>query len=137
MPPDGQSGTARAPLVDLDDEHREIIQLVHDFDDLLNNGGSADQVVDLFAVLLANMKSHFADEERLMAETGYAGYSAHKASHDRLLDDLDGTMVDCEHGAYADRHKALSRHITDWLSEHMERMDAPLIEAEHRRQGHG
>ena len=103
---------------------------------MLSSGGAADQVVDLFAVLLANIRSHFADEDRLMGETGYAGYSSHKAAHDRLLDELNGTMIDCEHGAYADRYKALSRRITDWLTDHMDRMDAPLIEAEHRRQGH-
>lgn len=135
MSPDGQSGPARPPLVALDDEHREIVRLVREFDDLLGRGGSADQIVDLFAVLLANIRSHFADEERLMDDTGYAGYPSHKAAHDSLLDELNGAMIDCEHGAYADRYRALSRRITDWLTEHMDRMDAPLIEAEHRRRG--
>ena len=123
---------SQSKLESIDEEHREIIDLMHEFDGLLSKGGSKEQVVDLFAVVLSNIKSHFEDEERLMLKSDYAGYQSHKAEHDRLLDELNETMKNCEHGAYADRHMTLARRITDWFTTHLDKMDAPMIEHEHR-----
>ena len=67
-----------------------------------------------------------------MLESRYEGYQSHKAEHDSLLDELRETMKDCEKGAYADRHMTLARRITDWFTAHLERMDAPMIEAGHK-----
>lgn len=125
--------TTRPDLESIDIEHREIIQLINDFDALLRQGGTAEQVVDLFAVVLSNIKSHFEEEEKIMLKDGYDGHEVHKAEHDRLLDELRETMKDCEHGDYADRHLTLARRITDWFESHLEKMDAPMIEFEHRQ----
>lgn len=131
-----QSAATGTELECLDDEHQEIIRLVHDFDGLLSAGGTTEQVIDLFAVVLANIKHHFDDEERLMRKWGYDDYAAHKAAHDRLLEELKEVMTDCEKGAYAERHGALARRISEWFSAHLERMDAALIEAGHGHKGH-
>ena len=117
----------------IDEEHREIIQLIQEFDELLGAGGTAEQVIDLFAVVLSNIKSHFEEEEQIMLKSNFAGYQPHKTEHDRLLDELNGIMKDCEQGAYADRHLTLARRITDWFTTHLEQMDAPMIEFEHQQ----
>ena len=116
----------------IDDEHHEIIMLVNGFDELLRRGGTAEQIVDLFAVVLWNIRSHFETEERLMLKHTYTGYQSHKAEHDRLLDELSGIMSDCENGAYADGHSSLAKRITDWFNAHLAVMDAPMIEFEHQ-----
>lgn len=116
---------------DIDDEHREILQLIADFDALLRRGGTKDQIVDLFAVVLFNIRSHFETEEHLMLEHAYADYDAHKAEHDDLLRELNEIMTDCEFGAYADRHLALAQRVSDWFSAHTEKTDAPMIAFEH------
>lgn len=116
----------------IDDEHREIIMLVNGFDELLRQGGSAERIIDLFAVVLWNIRTHFEAEERLMREHAYADYQVHKAEHDRLLDELNGIMSDCERGAYNDRYLSLAGRISDWLNAHLEKMDAPLVDFEHQ-----
>ncbi|MDA1324516.1 MAG: hemerythrin family protein [Proteobacteria bacterium] len=123
-------------LESIDEEHRDIIQLVHEFDALLCEGGTADQIIDLFAVVLSNIKLHFEDEERLMLRSNFADFQSHKTEHDCLLDELNGIMKDCERGAYADRHQMLAKRITDWFKTHLKKMDAPMIEFEHRQQNH-
>ena len=44
-------------------------------------------------------------------------------------------MTDCEKGAYAERHGPLARRISEWFTDHLERMDTPLIETEHSKEG--
>lgn len=116
----------------IDDEHQEIIMLINGFDELLREGGTAEQIIDLFAVVLWNIRSHFETEERLMLKHTYANYQSHKAEHDRLLEELTGVMTDCENGTYTDRTQSLAKRITDWLNAHLAKMDAPMIEFEHK-----
>lgn len=127
--------TSRSRFESIDDEHREIILLIHEFDELLCRGGTKEQIIDLFAVVHSNIKSHFNAEEQLMRKHTYADYQAHKADHDRLLDQLDEIMTDYERGAHADRHLSLAKRITDWFAVHFAKMDAAMIDFEHR--GHG
>ena len=119
----------------VDDEHQEIIKLVKGFDELLRQGGTAEQIIDLFAVVLWNIRSPFESEEQLMLQNSYAGYQPHKTEHDRLLDELSGIMADYENGAYADRHLSLAERFTDWFEAHLAEMDAPMIAFEHQKQG--
>lgn len=119
----------------IDDEHEEIIMLINGFDELLRQGGTAEQIIDLFAVVLWNIRSHFESEEQFMLKHSYADYQSHKTEHDRLLDELGGIMKDCENGAYADRHLSLAERFTDWFNAHLAEMDAPMIAFEHQKQG--
>lgn len=116
-------------LGSIDDEHREIIDLIHQFDTLLRQGSSVEQVVDLFAVVLSNTRSHFREEEQYMLEVGHDGYRAHKEAHDRLLDELEDTMKDCEDGAYSHRYLKLAQRVSDWFVVHMQKMDEPMLNA--------
>jgi hemerythrin len=127
--------SAKAGLEAIDHEHREIIALIEEFHDLLTEGGSQNQIVDLFGVVLAHVRSHFKSEERFMCEVGYGGYAAHKADHDRLLEELGEVMIDCEHGAHAGRHLTLAERVTDWFANHFETMDAKIDGAQHTLQG--
>jgi len=124
---------SRIKVKSIDDEHHEIIALVSGFDELLRQDGTAEQVIDLFAVVLWNIRSHFETEEQLMLEHTYVNYQAHKAEHDRLLEELSGIMTDCENGAYAHRHLSLAERITAWFNTHLAAMDAPMIEFEHQK----
>ena len=119
----------------IDQEHREILRLIAEFDQLLRKGGTKDRIIDLFAVVLWNIKSHFKTEEQLMLAHASPNYDVHKAEHDRLLNELGAIMEDGAFGAQADRHLTLAKRISDWFSTHLEKVDAPLIAFEHRQHG--
>ena len=131
------TGMSASASESIDEEHREIISLIHQFDELLSEGGTKEQVVDLFAVALSNIKSHFEFEERWMREISYVNYQAHKIEHDYLIDELCEVMTNFERGAYSAQHSKLASRFIDWFAVHFEKMDAPMIEFAHQpRRGH-
>ena len=117
----------------IDEEHREIISLIREFDELLSQGGTKEQLVDLFAVAFSNIKSHFQAEEAWMREFSYARYQAHKTDHDNLIDELCVIMWDLERGAYSEQHSKLGQRVADWFDSHFEMMDAAMIKFAHQQ----
>ena len=80
--------------------------------------------------IYARISAHFALEERLMREHDYDEYDAHKADHERLLDDLLELIDDYEEDRVEDL-AAFGARLDGWFSEHFRTRDARL----HRRLG--
>lgn len=115
----------------IDSEHLELFDLVNEIIGSLLAGGSGQSVVDLLAVVRANVAAHFAHEEAFMDEVAFADRVAHKAAHDALLAEIEAIMKDTEAGAYDDRRAELAHRLSMWFSDHFNKMDAKLIEAAH------
>jgi hemerythrin len=68
-----------------DKEHQTLFDLLNRLHTAVATGNRAitgpalDSLIDFVA-------KHFASEERNMSKTGYAGYAAHKAEHDKLVE---------------------------------------------------
>ena len=112
----------------IDDEHLEIIRLVRDFDNLLRQGGTTEQTIDLFAVVITNIKEHFSFEEQYMREQNHGLYKEHRGDHIRLIEDLDAIMADLERGAHIGRHHRLAEWIAEWFDNHFSRFDALMLQ---------
>ena len=92
-------GDARQPLLAwkpdyalgipaVDHEHRELFDLVNDLHASLFESDSEATVMDFLGELFSKISSHFALEEKLMRDGRYADFPAHKADHERLLDEI-------------------------------------------------
>lgn len=113
----------------IDHEHQQIIRLLNQlFAALQENAGPAP-VLESLAQVLAGISAHFALEETIMRQRNYDHYGEHKASHERLLDEIRDIMDDFELGFFSGLNAQLRKRLEDWFVEHFKSMDARL----HRR----
>ena len=130
------SEDARAPLLawrseyslgipDVDHEHRELFDLINELHARLLEPGSETTVTDFLGELFSKISSHFALEEKLMRAGRYTELPAHKADHERLLDEIRDLMDDYEDGGYVDLER-FAGALERWFSVHFSTHDAAL-----------
>jgi len=109
----------------MDDEHREMIDLINATYEKLTSDAAADQVEEYLGEILSTISMHFALEERIMQNAGYGEFHAHKDDHevllDRLRDLMDGYYDDPASGA-----RRLEQSLSDWFADHFSTFDARL-----------
>jgi hemerythrin len=69
-------------MPEIDAEHRELFGLGSEMHRALVERAGAATVRKIFDALIAAADAHFAEEERVMRETGYPSYAWHKRRHD-------------------------------------------------------
>lgn len=117
----------RIGIADVDYEHESLIALINQLYEALGERRGREAVLDFLGEIHARIAAHFALEERIMREAGYDQYEAHKADHERLLDDIRDIMDDYEAGAEIDDVDAeLARRLEAWFGVHFRTHDARL-----------
>lgn len=112
----------------VDYEHKELIDLINRLYDELTANGTPLAASGFFGDLIKAITAHFALEERFMREHEYSQFAAHKADHERLLDDIACIMDDFERGTATGRGDLTAR-LDSWFSRHFETHDARLHKA--------
>jgi len=112
----------------VDHEHRELIQLINNVHAAIGSGADRDQLASGLGEIYAQIAAHFALEEKMMRDAGYAEFDPHKADHESLLDQLSDIIDAVEIGNRLDNHD-LSSRLNRWFTEHFSTHDAKL----HRR----
>jgi hemerythrin len=81
------------PLAAMNADHVEEFRLLAQVGDALEahrrGATGPETLLERLAILAVHTREHFLREEQVMRESGYAGYAAHKAEHDRLLAEMD------------------------------------------------
>jgi hemerythrin len=115
------------PQVELDfmnHDHAEFVELREALLTALARKAGTAEVDALLDRLLEHTRSHFAEENRLMQETGFPPYPMHKGEHDRVLDDMETHVARWKVGR---DKKALSDWLevglVDWFVSHVSTMD--------------
>ena len=112
-------------VASVDLEHRELIELINDLHTVMGKGASQEQVTTTLGEIYAQISAHFALEEKLMRDTGYESYPAHKNDHESLLDELRDIMDRVEDDGSFDEER-LSGELDAWFTEHFKSHDAKL-----------
>ena len=112
-------------IPDVDHEHQELFELINELHARLFEPGSETTVTDFLGELFSKISSHFALEEKLMRDGRYAEFPAHKADHERLLDEIRDLMDDYEDGGYVDLER-FAGDLERWFSVHFSTHDAAL-----------
>lgn len=74
----------------IDAQHQKLFAAINDLDRAIHSPRvDTDQVFQSLLFLIDYTRNHFADEERLMAECGYAHLEAHRAEHVQLTHKLN------------------------------------------------
>ena len=115
----------RCGVAAIDHEHRELIEAINDLLARMNDNGTDDEVAFFLGEIHSQIESHFALEEKMMRDTGYANYGPHKTDHDRLLDDIRDIMDDV-HAGEAGARDPLAARLHAWFSDHFRTMDKDL-----------
>lgn len=109
----------------IDDEHRELIELINNFYEKLRHEPDKEIVELRLGDIVTAISMHFALEERLMREHEYAEYAAHKEDHEELLDQIyelvDMFLSDPDTGG-----ELLEKRLSDWFAGHFGGFDARL-----------
>jgi len=109
----------------MDDEHREMIDLINATYEKLGSDADADQVEECLGEILSTISMHFALEERIMRSAAYGEYQAHKDDHEVLLDRLRDLMDDYYDDPAAGGNR-LEQSLSDWFAAHFSTFDARL-----------
>ena len=72
----------------IDQEHESLIDQINQVYEQLDPPVDGELIETMLADLQDEISTHFALEELLMQEAGFAEYEAHKQAHERLLDQI-------------------------------------------------
>lgn len=111
---------------EVDHEHRELVELINALYGEIGASASHDRIGAFLGEVFARISAHFALEEAVMRKHRYDDYAAHKADHEKLLDDLRDIMDAHDVGEYLDYATGLERAIGTWFVAHFKSRDARL-----------
>ncbi len=104
-----------------DDQHKVLFGMLNDLHDAVP-GGDRAVIGEKLDTLINYVVEHFAEEERLMTETGYPGYANHKAEHTKLLETCGGVAAKFKAGEL-DITQDTTAFVKDWLVSHIPNVD--------------
>lgn len=103
----------------IDDEHREIIEVI---DELVVSNNPAF----VAEVLMRYIDQHFADEERIMRNIGYVHYEYHRDLHVQFASRVMGMIRRVDEPGMVDE---IARFASAWISDHIASEDSLLAAA--------
>jgi len=109
----------------IDREHESLIEQINQLYEQLNSPVDTEIIESILADLQDDISTHFALEELLMQEAGFAEYEAHKQDHERLLDQIHDMMFHFTEDPDSGRDLLINR-LSDWFSHHFKGFDARL-----------
>jgi hemerythrin len=109
----------------IDQEHESLIAQINQIYEKLGLPLDMATIEAMLADLQDDISTHFALEELLMQEAGFAEYEAHKQDHERLLDQIHDLTFQFSEDAESGREMLIER-LSDWFSHHFRGFDARL-----------
>ncbi|MDH5455761.1 MAG: bacteriohemerythrin [Gammaproteobacteria bacterium] len=112
-------------VASVDEEHREMIDMINRVYAQLGGSPKSAEIEACLEDIFATISAHFALEERIMKDAGYAEYEAHKNDHEDLLDEIRDLMDEFDADAETGR-RALETRLSAWFTRHFSSYDARL-----------
>lgn len=112
-------------IEDIDDEHKDLIDVINRLHDLLLADDAKLTVPAFFDRLLNGVSTHFALEERIMGESNYPDLAAHREDHERLLGEIRD-LVEAFAQAEEIDSVDLAMRLEPWFSHHFATHDLRL-----------
>jgi hemerythrin len=107
----------------LDDDHKRLVAMLNELYDAMLAGNGKDSLGRILDGLVHYTKVHFAREEKLFAETGYAARIAHKQEHDALTRQVLDVQQKYAGGATATLSLDVLQFLKTWLINHIQGTD--------------
>ncbi|MDD4929868.1 MAG: bacteriohemerythrin [Gallionella sp.] len=108
----------------IDEQHKSIVDYINELEVSIEQG-SREAVGHVLDELVDYTMSHFAFEESLQEEAGYAFAKPHKAVHDSFIKRV--TRYQADHKAGEDVADHVHEMLTTWLLHHIKRDDMAYV----------
>jgi len=109
----------------VDHEHQEMIGMINELYKELHGRKDAESIEQFLGDIHMTISAHFALEERVMRQSGYGEYAAHKDDHEELLDQIRDLMDEFSSNAESGL-SLLQERLSDWFAIHFSTFDARL-----------
>ena len=109
----------------VDQEHELLITQINKLYEQLGLPLNTETIESMLADIQADISTHFALEELLMQETGFAEFEDHKQDHERLLDQIDDMIFHFTEDPESGKELLINR-LSDWFSHHFKGFDTRL-----------
>ncbi len=113
----------------IDEQHKVLVRIINDLDELLKDEFSRDKLKALFTELVDYTKYHFSTEERLMKTRGYdvTQLDAHLKQHHQFVQQIQSLNHDTSTLSRQEAEWVL-KYLTNWLINHILKVDKHLVE---------
>jgi hemerythrin-like metal-binding protein len=106
----------------IDAQHSVLVKTLNELHDAMMSGQAQGKTGDLLRTLVRYTREHFASEEALMEQAGYAELKAHSKRHDELTTQVEDYVARFERGESTINLHLLS-FLRDWLINHILKED--------------
>ncbi len=106
----------------MDQQHKKLIGILNQLFDAMMNHHAFEVTEPLVKQLVEYTQTHFADEEALMAATGFPGLNEHREQHRRLIERVQ-KQVALAAGKDLFQPVQLLHFLNDWLTVHIQQED--------------
>lgn len=106
-------------IASIDAQHKKLVDFINELHDAMRAGKGAEALGKVLKGLVDYTKNHFAAEEKLMAEHGYADLAAHKAEHEALLEKVGEVTAKFEQSKGSGLTIDVMNFLRDWLTKHI------------------
>lgn len=69
----------------LDTQHRRLLEIINELAEVTTAGGQSDLFFAALDALARYAENHFADEERILRDTGYPALAEQEQEHDHFI----------------------------------------------------
>lgn len=113
----------------IDEQHRELINLINDMYNHVNNDESSECAYfkNIIHQIVDKIKIHFETEEKILIATKFRGYAEHKKTHDSFLLTVIENVLKFETGKKISL-VSFSLFLKDWVLTHIAIMDKQYYE---------
>ncbi len=105
----------------MDKEHQRLIDIINNLYASMRAGRGKDAIGTILDELIDYTKTHFAHEERLMQESGYAGFDEQKRSHEALIAQV--VEIQKKYRAGTALGQEVMNFLKNWLVNHIQGLD--------------
>lgn len=109
----------------IDEQHQRLFELLNAIYDMMRVGRGGEAIAAALTELTEYSRFHFATEEGIMEQGGFAGLETHKAEHVRLLDEIRELRHRVLDGSTGMTMNELY-FLKDWLLNHFTGVDRTL-----------
>ena len=112
----------------IDEQHKKLVNMINALNDAMLTGSSNELLGKIFTGLAAYTQKHFAYEENMFAEYGYADSVKHKRQHSELIAQVVELKQNFIENPQAIITTDLMQFLKRWLTNHIMKTDKEYTE---------
>lgn len=106
----------------IDDQHKQLFDLINQLHDAMKTGKAREFLSEVLDRLIDYTKTHFTNEEYMLAKVNYAEYLPHMAEHRKFTDKIEAISRELKAGSTG-LSIELMQFLQDWLVNHIMKVD--------------